>query len=78
MNELSDEQPRQIEDSRNSLVSTRRTVSPGMEEILHQPFHVLDHGFIRVVDYMGMTAPSSRPPECLMAGEPAKCPKTEA
>jgi len=49
-----------------------------MEEILHQPFHVLDHGFIRVVDDMGMTAPSSRPPECLMAGEPAKCPKTEA
>lgn len=30
-----------------------RPTSPGLEQILEQPFPVLDHGFIRVVDYMG-------------------------
>ncbi len=29
---------------------------PEMEEILGQPFHVLDDGFVRVVDYMGSDA----------------------
>lgn len=32
---------------------TLRPVSPSLEEILYQPLPVLDHGFIRVVDYMG-------------------------
>ena len=32
---------------------TRRAVVPALEEILFQPLPVLDHGFIRVVDYMG-------------------------
>ena len=32
---------------------TRRAVAPGLEEILHEPLPVLDHGFVRVVDYMG-------------------------
>jgi thymidylate synthase (FAD) len=32
---------------------TRRTVSEGLEEILYQAIPVLDHGFVRVVDYMG-------------------------
>jgi thymidylate synthase (FAD) len=33
--------------------STRRTVSPGAEEILGLYFPVLDHGFVALVDYMG-------------------------
>jgi thymidylate synthase (FAD) len=33
--------------------ATGRPTVPGMEEILGKPFKVLDHGFIRVVDYMG-------------------------
>jgi thymidylate synthase (FAD) len=33
--------------------STRRTVSPGAEEILGLFFPVLDHGFVALVDYMG-------------------------
>lgn len=33
--------------------TTRRDVSPGLEEVLYKPFPVLDHGFIRVIDYMG-------------------------
>jgi thymidylate synthase (FAD) len=33
--------------------NTRRTVSPGAEEILGLYFPVLDHGFVALVDYMG-------------------------
>jgi thymidylate synthase (FAD) len=32
---------------------TRRATVPAMEEILYEPIKVLDHGFIRVIDYMG-------------------------
>ena len=32
---------------------TRRSVSPGAEEILGRYFPVLDHGFVALVDYMG-------------------------
>ena len=32
---------------------TRRTVSPGAEEVLGLYFPVLDHGFVALVDYMG-------------------------
>lgn len=32
---------------------TLRPVAPELEEILYKPFEVLDHGFVRVVDYMG-------------------------
>lgn len=33
--------------------TTRRCVSPALEEILYDPIPVLDHGFVRVIDYMG-------------------------
>lgn len=32
---------------------SHRAISPALEEILYKPFNVLDHGFIRVIDYMG-------------------------
>lgn len=32
---------------------TKREVSPALEDILYQEFPVLDHGFVRVIDYMG-------------------------
>ena len=32
---------------------TKRCISSGMEEILNKEFKALNHGFIRVVDYMG-------------------------
>jgi len=32
---------------------TKRATVPALEEILYQPLKVLDHGFVRVVDYMG-------------------------
>ena len=33
--------------------STLRVVAEGLEKHLYTPFPVLDHGFVRVVDYMG-------------------------
>lgn len=33
--------------------TTRRATVPALEEILYKPIKILDHGFIRVVDYMG-------------------------
>lgn len=33
--------------------TTKRVVAPALEEMLYKPIPVLDHGFIRVVDYMG-------------------------
>lgn len=32
---------------------TKRSCSPGIENFLHESQKVLDHGFVRVVDYMG-------------------------
>jgi thymidylate synthase (FAD) len=43
----------EIEDARSLNAATLRPTVPGLEAILHRPFPVLDHGFIRVVDYMG-------------------------
>ncbi|MFB0994412.1 MAG: FAD-dependent thymidylate synthase [Paracoccaceae bacterium] len=47
-------------DQRNLIVAARRepkltlrTVSEGMEKHLYHAHEVLDHGFIRVIDYMG-------------------------
>lgn len=33
--------------------TTRRATVPALEEILYKPIKILDHGFVRVVDYMG-------------------------
>jgi thymidylate synthase (FAD) len=43
----------EVEDLQNEIYSTRREISPGLEEVVYQPFPVLDHGFVRVIDYMG-------------------------
>ncbi len=32
---------------------TRRATSPALEAMLYEPIPVLDHGFVRVIDYMG-------------------------
>ena len=34
-------------------LQTRRPVSEALEGMLYQPIKVLDHGFVRLVDYMG-------------------------
>jgi len=50
---LSESERGEIASVRESEEKTRRVVSQGLEDILHQALPVLDHGFIRVVDYMG-------------------------
>jgi thymidylate synthase (FAD) len=50
---VSDEQRAEIEAARAESRPTRRAVAPALEEILYEPLPVLDHGFVRVVDYMG-------------------------
>lgn len=48
--------PEQLEDIQNSRANpqpTLRAVSPGMEQHLYEAKPVLDHGFVRVIDYMG-------------------------
>ena len=50
---LSEEQKEDIKNQRNNLNETRRAVSEGMEENLYLIHKVLDHGFVRVIDYMG-------------------------
>lgn len=51
--DISLEQRTEIDGQRNITAPTRRVVAPGLEEILYTPLPVLDHGFIRVIDYMG-------------------------
>jgi thymidylate synthase (FAD) len=43
----------EIEAQRQATHETRRTTVPAMEALLYQPIPILDHGFIRVIDYMG-------------------------
>jgi thymidylate synthase (FAD) len=50
---LSREQQDEIVAQRHGTHETRRATVPALEEILYQPLPVLDHGFVRVVDYMG-------------------------
>ena len=42
-----------IKKIRSKSYSTLRATSPAIEKILYKPIKVLDHGFIRVIDYMG-------------------------
>lgn len=50
---LSPEQAAEIEEQRRHSQATLRAVSPGMESHLYTAYPVLDHGFVRVIDYMG-------------------------
>ncbi|PIE15641.1 MAG: thymidylate synthase (FAD) [Rhodobacterales bacterium] len=50
---LTPEQIAEIEELRSQTRPTLRAVSEGMEAHLFKVHQVLDHGFIRVIDYMG-------------------------
>ena len=50
---LSKEQNDEVEQLRASRSTTLRATVPSLEEILYKPLPALDHGFVRVVDYMG-------------------------
>lgn len=43
----------EIAEARAESATTRRATVPALEEALYRPVKVLDHGFVRVVDYMG-------------------------
>ena len=51
--ELTDLQKKEIEEQQSQKNSTKRVTSPELEKILYEALPVLDHGFVRVVDYMG-------------------------
>jgi thymidylate synthase (FAD) len=50
---LTDDQAAEIAAARAQAVETRRPTVPALEALLFQAVPVLDHGFIRVIDYMG-------------------------
>ena len=50
---LSSDQQAEIDQARAGAQPTLRPVAPALEEILYEALPVLDHGFVRVVDYMG-------------------------
>src|SRR6266852_3927220 len=47
------EQRAEIDALRDVSQTTRRAGVAALEEILYEPLAVLDHGFVRVIDYMG-------------------------
>jgi thymidylate synthase (FAD) len=51
--ELTSEQKKEIQEQQSQSNSTKRVTSPELEKVLYEAIPVLDHGFIRVVDYMG-------------------------
>jgi len=50
---LTTEQAQEIKDQQNQDNITKRVTAPELEKILYEVIPLLDHGFIRVVDYMG-------------------------
>jgi thymidylate synthase (FAD) len=51
--ELTSEQKKEIQEQQSQNYSTKRVTSPELEKVLYEVIPVLDHGFIRVIDYMG-------------------------
>ena len=50
---LTAEQESELSELRAQKFETHRATVQTLEDLLYKPFSVLDHGFIRVVDYMG-------------------------
>ena len=50
---LTIEQQKEIKELQSQDNKTRRVISPGLETILFEAIPILDHGFVRVIDYMG-------------------------
>jgi len=51
--ELTSEQKKEIQEQQSQSNSTKRVTSSELEKVLYEAIPVLDHGFIRVIDYMG-------------------------
>ena len=50
---LTKEQQNEIKELQSQQNKTKRVISPQLEDILFNVIPILDHGFIRVIDYMG-------------------------
>src|ERR1043166_8822647 len=50
---VSAQQRQEIDQQKAETQPTRRATVPALEEILYEPLPLLDHGFVRVIDYMG-------------------------
>ena len=50
---LTKEQEQEIKDQQSLENKTKRVTSSALEKILYTALPVLDHGFVRVIDYMG-------------------------
>jgi len=50
---LTEEQAQEIKDQQLQKNITKRVTAPDLEKILYEAIPVLDHGFVRVVDYLG-------------------------
>ena len=50
---ISGQQKKEILEQQAQKSTTKRVTSPDLEKILYEAIPVLDHGFVRVVDYMG-------------------------
>ena len=50
---IDDHKRAEIEAQRAVSHETRRATVPALEQVLYERFDVLDHGFVRVIDYMG-------------------------
>lgn len=50
---IDDERIEEIAEARAAFAQTRRPTVAALEDVLQTPYTVLDHGFVRVVDYMG-------------------------
>ena len=50
---LTKEQSEEIKNQQSQNNQTKRVTAPELEKILYEALPVLDHGFVRVIDYMG-------------------------
>ena len=50
---LTKEQEQEIKEQQSQQSTTKRVTAPELEKILYGAIPILDHGFVRVVDYMG-------------------------
>ena len=50
---LTKEQQQEIKELQSQEFKTKRVTAPELEKVLFEAIPVLDHGFIRVIDYMG-------------------------
>lgn len=50
---ITESKEEQLAEVKSQQFSTGRVTVDGLEELLYEPLKVLDHGFVRVIDYMG-------------------------